>query len=148
MHVDAAVESVVCGAEDPLYQLFPAERTARFCHKRREQTELRGCQREWCSIEPGLVAVEVKLHTIRRKMPICGLRSTGRSSEHGLDSRSKFTRTEGLCQIVVCAGVQSPEPVFFGTACSEHNDEGIADCADTSADFQPVHAQEHNVEDN
>ena len=72
-----------------------------------------------------------------------------KAAQYGLDSGNEFTRAEGLGKVVVGAEFEAEDAVRFAALCcqKDHGNSGQAgSLADGAAEFEPVFAGNHNVE--
>ena len=77
--------------------------------------------------------------------------SQGRAhpAQHRFHPRDQFARTERLGDIVIGAGFETADLVFFLTACGQHDDRdigGFRRASQAAADFDPGQAFQHPVE--
>ena len=64
----------------------------------------------------------------------------GQAPQSGANARKQLRRAEGLGDVIVGAGIQSIDFVFFGVADGQHDDGDLGRRANQPARFDPAHA--------
>ena len=148
MDIDGAAVAVILEAPDLVQKLIAGVDPVGVRCQTVEQLQLLGWSLHHLALDPQLIAVHIQPEVVELDDALfrLGLGGSGAAAQHRLDAGHDLFCIEGLDHIIVGAQFKAQHLIEGLALGRQHHDGGVAQLADTAADFQTVHLGHHHIQ--